>query len=265
MTAISPPVEVGTDQDLAYLALTNYGHFTSMRVESSGGVRGLSLHLERLSRDSEAVFGTPIEPDVILDRLREALTGQVCPLTARVTVFDPALTMGDLSRPSTPRMMVTTRPAGQMPSPPLTAKSFRFSRDLPYVKHIGLFSQLRLRRAAQTAGFDDAVFLEADGRFSEGATWNLGFIDGDGHVVWPDGPVLPGVTMRILQGSGVEMSTEPVTLAGATRMRAAFATNVSVGVRAIQAIDGHTFAVADSALDRLRAAYAAAPVEPLLR
>src|SRR6266540_2864338 len=38
--------------ELATLALYNYGHFTSMRVDA-GRVRGLTLHLDRLVRRSE--------------------------------------------------------------------------------------------------------------------------------------------------------------------------------------------------------------------
>lgn len=40
---------------LAALALYNYGHFTSMRVDE-GRVRGLSLHLQRLVRDCSALY-----------------------------------------------------------------------------------------------------------------------------------------------------------------------------------------------------------------
>ena len=36
------------------LALTNYGHFTSMLAED-GRVRGLSLHLQRLARDCRTI------------------------------------------------------------------------------------------------------------------------------------------------------------------------------------------------------------------
>ena len=39
-----------TPEELQTLALINYGHFTSMRIEG-GRVRGLSHHLERLARD----------------------------------------------------------------------------------------------------------------------------------------------------------------------------------------------------------------------
>ncbi|MGW4200940.1 hypothetical protein [Streptomyces sp. NPDC004726] len=46
-----------TADDLLPLVLTSYGHFTSMRVGGSSRIRGLSLHMERLVRDSETVFG----------------------------------------------------------------------------------------------------------------------------------------------------------------------------------------------------------------
>ena len=38
------------------------------------------------------------------------------------------------------------------------------------------------QRLAQRAGFDDAVFVDAGGAFSEGPTWNLGFIDRAGSL-----------------------------------------------------------------------------------
>lgn len=247
--------------DLECLALTNYGHFTSMRVEDDGGIRGLTLHLSRLSQDSETVFGVRLKPGRVLEELRLAISQQNCPITVRVTVFDPQLTMNAISDPATPQLLITTRPAGHMPPPPLTAKSFTFSRDMPLVKHIGLFNQLHLRRAAQVAGFGDAVFVEPDGSFSEGATWNLGFIDADGLVVWPDGPALPGTTMRLLQAAHGDTVVRPVTRDLLPQMRAAFATNVSVGVRSIRAIDDVEFDVDHSALDLLRKVYAEVPTE----
>jgi branched-subunit amino acid aminotransferase/4-amino-4-deoxychorismate lyase len=145
----------------------------------------------------------------------------------------------------------------------MTAKTFAFSRDLPLVKHIGLFSQLELRRKAQLSGFDDALFVEADGRISEGVTWNLGFVDRDGLVVWPDAPVLPGVTMQLLQDAHGDSATAPLTLSDLAKMRAAFATNVSVGVWTIKAIDDVQFAIDDPTLDLLQKVYAELPGEQL--
>jgi branched-subunit amino acid aminotransferase/4-amino-4-deoxychorismate lyase len=173
------------------------------------------------------------------------------------------MTLGNMGEPAEPQILVTTRAAGPLPPAPLTVKTFTFSRDLPLVKHIGLFGQLKLRREAQLSGFDDALFVEADGRISEGATWNLGFVDRDGVVVWPDTPVLPGVTMQLLKDAHGDSTTIPIEVSDLGQMRAAFATNVSVGVRTVKAIDDVQFAIDDPTLDLLRKVYAELPGEPL--
>ncbi|MGW4808065.1 aminotransferase class IV family protein [Kitasatospora sp. NPDC004272] len=244
-----------SQDDIQTLALTNFGHFTSMRV-ADGAIRGLTLHLERLVRDCRLVFDTDLDTDRLRAYIRRAVEQKSGIFTVRVTVFDPALEMGHPGSDAHPQILVTTRPGGEMPPPPLTAKTFPFTRDAAAVKHIGLFSQLRLRRAAQRAGFDDAVFVEPDGTVSEGGTWNLGFVTQSGGVVWPQAPVLPGVTMKLLQDSHDQWTTAPVALSDLPQMRAAFATNTSIGVRSISAIDGTEFAVDDPTLDTLRKLYA---------
>jgi branched-subunit amino acid aminotransferase/4-amino-4-deoxychorismate lyase len=242
-------------EDLQTLALTNYGHFTSMRV-ADGSIRGLTLHLERLVRDCRIVFGTDLDTDLVRSYIRRAVDQHSGVFTVRVTVFDPSLEMGHPGADARPQILVTTRPGGELPPPPFTAKAFPFTRDAAAVKHIGLFSQLRLRREAQRAGFGDAVFVEPDGTVSEGGTWNLGFVTQSGGVVWPQAPVLPGVTMKLLQDAHDQWACEPVALSDLPKMRAAFATNTSIGVRSISAIDGVEFAVDDPALDTLRKLYA---------
>lgn len=150
-----------------------------------------------------------------------------------------------------------------MPPPPLTAKSFTFTRDSAAVKHIGLHSQLRIRRDAQLAGFDDAVFVEPDGRVSEGGTWNLGFVDQHGTVIWPDAPVLPGTTMLLLQSlAAPKQITAPVQLADVPNMAAAFATNTTIGVRSVSALDDVRFPQDHPVLEALRVGYAGDPWRP---
>lgn len=252
-----------TLDDLQSLALTNYGHFTTMRMED-GTIRGLSLHLDRLVRDCRIVFGVELDRDRMLDYIRKAADGVTGIAGIRVTVFDPAL---DLSRPSAakdPHILVNLRPTGALTPPPLTAKTFTFTRDNAEVKHVGLHPQLKLRRDAQLAGFDDAVFAEPDGRVSEGATWNLGFVDRQGTVVWPDAPVLPGTTMLLLQSLDTpKQITAPVRLADVPAMAAAFATNASIGVRTVSALDDVRFPQDHPVLAALRDVYAAIPGERL--
>ncbi|CAM5600180.1 hypothetical protein SGLAM104S_07946 [Streptomyces glaucescens] len=92
-----------------------------------------------------------------------------------------------------------------------------YERDVPQVKHVGLFGALHARRTAQLAGYGDALFVDRDGRVSEGTTWNVGFVDRDGTVVWPRAEVLPGVTMELLK-QHTEHRVAPLTLARAKRM-----------------------------------------------
>ncbi|MGP2438662.1 aminotransferase class IV [Streptomyces sp. JW3] len=287
-----------TAEDLLPLALTSYGHFTTLRVDAERRVRGLSLHLERLVRDSEAVFGVPVDTGRVRELIRAALDGRNGaggtdgasasgradgastpgradgadgastpgraggPCTVRVTHFDPAVDLVRPERATAPRIMVTVRPAGELSPPPLTAMSVRYERDLPEVKHCGLFGALHARRTARLRGFDDALFVGADGRVTEGGTWNVGFVDAGGTVVWPRGPVLPGVTAALLR-ERTEYVVAPVTLAEAKGMRAAFATNTSVGVRALAAVDDTPLAVEHPVLSALREVYSSVPGEEL--
>lgn len=259
---------------LAALALTGYGHFTTLRVEEGGGVRGLALHLERLVRDCAAVFGAALDPERVLGYVRkacvqeEAAAGRRGALNVRVTVFDPAL---DIARPAEPagdpRVLVTVRPAGGLFPPPLRVAARPYRRDVPAVKHVGLFGQLALRREARRAGFDDVLFTEpgpgGDALVTEGCTWNVGFVDAEGRVVWPAADVLPGVTMRLLREARPGALVRPVRTGELPALRAAFATNAAIGVRAVHAVDGHRFPADDPVLAELRAAYAALPVARL--
>ncbi|MEU0837976.1 aminotransferase class IV family protein [Streptomyces sp. NPDC005962] len=251
------------DPDAALtLALTNYGHFTSMRVDDRR-VRGLGLHLERLTRDCATVFGADLDPELVQHYARQAAGERGGAFVVRITIFDPAIDMGHPAKANTPNILVTVRPAASLPLPPLRVKTIRYERDVPAVKHTGLFGPLHARRAAQLDGYDDALFTGPDDRISEGGTWNVGFI-GDQGVVWPQADVLPGVTMALLQQhTEPTPAPTPVTRTDAQHMHAAFATNTSVGVRALSAIDETPLATDHPLLTRLRDTYQSIPGEPL--
>ncbi|MFF7300811.1 aminotransferase class IV [Streptomyces sp. NPDC008265] len=241
------------------LALVNYGHFTSMRVDDQR-VRGLSLHMERLQRDCRTVFATELDMDRVRAYVRRAVDGQERSFVVRVSIFDPALDMGHPSASATPHVLVTSRPAGQLPMPPMRVKTVPYVRDVAAVKHLGLFGALHGRRAAQLDGFDDALFYGPDDVVSEGGTWNVGFVDGDGAVIWPKAEVLPGVTMALLQQQH-EHTVAHVTREAVRGMQAAFATNTSIGVRAISAVDAMPLPTEHPVLAALREGYLAAPGE----
>lgn len=226
--------------ELSGLALYNYGHFTSL-VADHGTVRGLGLHLDRLQRDCRALHGCDLDRDE-LRRLIGQAAGQVDGASVlRVTVFDPALNLGHPGDDLKPQFLITSRPAPASAPGPVTLSATEYVRDWPEVKHVGLFATVALRRAAQLDGFDDVAFHDSDGRLSEGATWNLGFITEDGIVVLPDQPCLPGVTLRLLCGALDEQGTpwreQTVTTADAASMAAGFITNAAVGVRPVSKFD----------------------------
>jgi branched-subunit amino acid aminotransferase/4-amino-4-deoxychorismate lyase len=256
------PVEIDA---LKSLALYNYGHFTSMRVEAMR-VRGLSMHLERLANDSGQLFGGSIDPVRVRQLVRRAATDGPDPVIVRVTVFAPDLQMAEPSRKAELRILVTLRPAPSEPQPPLRVKTVRYERDLPNVKHTGLFGQILQRRNAQLDGFDDALFVNADETVSEGATWNIAFIR-LGRVIWPASNCLPGVTMRLVKESlaraSVQSVTAPVTISSLTETEAAFITNAAIGVRPVSQVDNHNLAPDIELLAMLRESYRADPGEAL--
>lgn len=244
------------------LALINYGHFTSMRVDDQR-VRGLALHLDRLVRDCRRVFDADLDPDRVRHLIRHALTDISQPIVVRVTVFDPGLELGHPGVDAEPDLLVTTRQAVRAPLPALRLRSAAYRRDLPEVKHVGLFGSLRHRRIAQRDGFDDVLFTDADGTISEAATSNIGFIDDD-RIIWPRADWLPGVTMRLInQARDEHIGTEPTTLAQLPNIDAAFVTSAAVGIRPVSAIDDIHWPDHHPALSILRKQYDEIPSERL--
>jgi branched-subunit amino acid aminotransferase/4-amino-4-deoxychorismate lyase len=144
--------------------------------------------------------------------------------------------------------------------PPLRVQTAQYVRDLPETKHVGLFSTIWHRRNAQLAGFDDCLFVDPEAYLSEGATWNIGFYDGH-QVIWPNAKILTGITMRLLQQVHDASSLAPVNVNDLPGMEAAFATNTTIGVRAITAIDGVEFPGEHPIFETLRKEYEEIPTE----
>ncbi|MGW8066304.1 aminotransferase class IV [Streptomyces ziwulingensis] len=244
---------------LAALALTNYGHFTTLLVED-GRVRGLDLHLERLIRDCRLLFDTALDPD----RVR-ALARRAAPVSGRrivrVTVFDPALDLATIDAVARPRILVTARPAPEAHPGPLRVRSTAHLRDLPEVKSVALGPALRLRRHARREGYDDVLFTGRDGEVLEGGTWNIGLVRG-GRVVWPGGDVLSGTTRHLLRHAGGD-PTELISLSDLDDCEAAFATNAATGLRPLTRIDHREYPATHPVTTRLAESYRALPAHPL--
>jgi branched-subunit amino acid aminotransferase/4-amino-4-deoxychorismate lyase len=251
-----------TAAELQALAMTTYGHFTTMRVED-GGVRGLGLHLERLVTGCRRLFDADLDRDNVRACVRHALVDHDRPIVARVTVFDPALGADHPGADAEPHVLVTTRAAPPQPCPPVHLRSAPYQRELPEMKYSAIFGTMWHRRAAQRAGFDDVVFVDEHGHLGELATASLAVVMDDA-LVWPDAPILPSVTAALLdQAHAGPRCTAPVSVNGLERVQAAVALSAVVGVRTIAGIDGWDFTGDHPVIAQLRAAYGSVPCEAL--
>ena len=253
-----------TADDLGYLALVNYGAYTSFRVES-GGVRGLDLHLARLEASAVELFGEAAGQGRLRTLIRAAVADRREGFV-RVSLFSPEIGARTPDWRGVPKVMTAVFP----PPPPL-ADSLRlavqtYGREAPHLKHVAAFGLIRARRLARESGFDDALFVDVSGRISEGSLWNIGFLEGD-RVVWPQAPMLAGVAQALIRrglaGVGLGDAVEPVAAPDLPRFDGAFICNSATPPCPVTQIGGHSFPVATGVLERLHAAWASNPPQPI--
>lgn len=250
--------------DLTHQAVLNYGAYTSFRVED-GGVRGLDLHLARLDASAVELFGEAVGEARLRALMRDAVGArEACWL--RVSLFSPELSMREPTWRGRPKVMI-----GAFDPPPPLADGARlqlqtYAREAAHLKHAATFGLMRARRSAREAGFDDALFTDEQGRVSEGSLWNIGFTVDD-EVVWPRAPMLAGVAQALLQrgmeGVGLSQRAEPVHVGDLAKFDGAFLCNSATPACAVAAIGERAFATSPVLIDRLRAAWASNPVQPI--
>jgi len=241
---------------LAAPALVNYGHFSTMQVRD-GAVRGFDLHLQRLDAATRTLFGSALPADRIRAELRAALQAFGSGDAAlRASVFARDFDFGRADAACTPQLLVSLAAPAQVDVTPLRLRSVVFARELPQIKHVGTFALFHQRRLALQAGFDDALFVDAQGLIAEGSIWNLGAWDGQG-VLWPQAPALRGTQERLLQAGlaalGVAQQVRPLHLRELAAPVAAFACNAR-GQQAIAAVDGQALGPATELLRMLNGA-----------
>jgi branched-subunit amino acid aminotransferase/4-amino-4-deoxychorismate lyase len=211
--------------------LAAHGHYTVMQVRGVG-VRGLTEHLDRLDAANRELYGAPLGGELLRARIRHALAGAAAAdATVRVVV---AQEPGG----GAVRIIVVVSAPAEPSASPLRLLPAPYTRPFAHIKHLGTFGQLQYNRVARDRGFDEALLTCPDGTITEGATTNVGFLSG-GTLVWPQAPMLHGVTMALLE-SRTDSTREPVRLADLGRFDAALATN-SRGVAPVSVIGGHRF------------------------
>jgi branched-subunit amino acid aminotransferase/4-amino-4-deoxychorismate lyase len=246
--------------DLAPLAFAGHAHFTAVQIRG-GRARGLDLHLERLRTASVELFGRALPEDLVRAHLRTALRDGPADLSLTATVFSTAgeFTAADADL----ALLVRTGPPSTGPGGPLALAAVGHERYLPHVKHVGEIAKTHLLRRAVADGFDDAAFLDREGRFSEATIWNLAFWDGEA-VVWPRAEVLTGTTMGIVRRQldrlGVRQRTAAITPEDLPALAGAVVMNSWTPGVAVHRIGATELPAAPRFLEQLHRAYEAEPL-----
>jgi branched-subunit amino acid aminotransferase/4-amino-4-deoxychorismate lyase len=242
--------QLATPEHFAIAAFDSYGHFTAMQVRGHQ-VRGLDLHFARLAAAHQEMFLTELDLDQVRSCIKHALAPGPADASVRVLIRQPE---------SEPMIMVTVRPAGQMPAGPWRLQSVPYQRVLAHLKRLADFGQAYFQREVQRAGFDEALLAGPGDIICEGSITNIGFFDGS-EITWPDAPVLAGITMQLLDQtmarSGLKARRGPVTLTDLGSYPAVFVCNAR-GIAPVGQIDSTRFDVDADLMERLQRSYESA-------
>ncbi len=227
---------------------TSFGHFTAMQVRG-GRTRGLDLHLRRLEAANRELFDAGLDGEHVRALIRHAL-GDTQDASVRVYIFETD---------AEPAIMVTVSEPGGVRSPQRLL-SVRYFRPDAHLKHLAT-GQGYYSRLARRSGFDDALLTGADGLVAESATANIGFFE-EGGVLWPDAPLLEGITMQLLERTlpelGVSSRRATVRLSDIPTFEGAFL-SYARGVAAVNRVDDADLSIPAERMKALLDAYDSVP------
>lgn len=232
-----------TIEELAQLALVNYGHFTALQIRG-GATRGLDLHLQRLESAHADLFGTDLDTGLVRRHMHTAVDGRP-DAYLRVTLYE--------QESGIPQVMTAIRPPLEPTQKPQSLLPVRYSRPFARIKHVGSFAQIRYGRQAEEQGYDEALLVGSDGRVSETTTANIGFLDGE-QVIWPEGPSLHGITWQLLDqaldAEGTPALRQEITEESVSQFDGVFTAN-SLGLSPVGLIGHHRFRASPRPFSRL--------------
>ncbi|MDO5630936.1 MAG: aminotransferase class IV family protein [Paracoccus sp. (in: a-proteobacteria)] len=248
-------------KDLSPLAFAGFAHFTAMQIRN-GKLRGLDLHLKRLRLASLAMFGQAHDDMRVRDILRMAIDAGPSDLSLTATVFSRSGEFSAKGAPDDPAMLVRTFPAAPGPVGPVALDMVVHQRVLAEFKQVGEPMKTYAMRQAARRGYDDALFIDEQGRLAEATIWNLAFWDGE-SIIWPKADILHGVTMQIVDRQlakiGIRSRIEEIRLADIDSFSGAALMNSWTPCVPIRKIGAINVAVSEQFHLALRTAYEAEP------
>ncbi|HET9047559.1 MAG TPA: aminotransferase class IV [Chiayiivirga sp.] len=248
---------------LIRFARNAYHHFTTMQVRA-GAVRGLDLHLARLSQATRALFDVELDLFQLRRHLRVALAGQA-DAALRISIGARNYSARAMPVPAQIESLILVDSPSLPRSDAMRLMSVQHMRHHAQFKHSGLFDVFALRRQALACGFDDAVLLDDRHCINEGPTFNLGFFQDDA-LIWPEADKLAGTSERLLQQAWAQVGgkhvVRPITLADLQHVSGGFACH-SGGIWPLSAIDSQVLPVQRDALARLCQIWDGIAAEPI--
>lgn len=221
------------------------GVFESFRWKGSPPVF-LSMHLEKMRKGAD-FLGIPFPPESQV-RLRVEDAAGASPGND-LHVKACLLAQGDAvyhSKPRAASLLVSVRPRAQSPDAlSLWVCSERRPPQNSLFSHktLNYLGNIVAKRGAIERGFDEALFLDTDGRVAETSCHNIFWAKGK-RLFTPSSecPVLPGVTREIVLRSASRLGYEPVCgnfpLEELLSSDYAFLTNAVAGIVYVSGVGG---------------------------
>jgi len=204
-----------SSRELTPIAFAGFAHFTAMQVRNRK-VKGMDLHLTRLREASVEFFGRALPDEQVRSYIEMAINEGPVDQSLTATVFSRGGEFTADSMDADPEVLVRTAAPSNGPDGPLRLDAIHYERPLARIKHVGESAKTYYLHQAIRRSFDDAAFVDRQGRLSEATIWNLVFQDGE-TVVWPRADILKGTMMGIVQRqlerAGIPQTHESVSLA----------------------------------------------------
>ena len=198
----------------------------------------------------------------ILDNIRPAIAEGSADKSLTATAY---LSDGEFSSKgmgSEPAILVRTGLPSDGPVGPVRLSVVEHERHMPELKHVGEGAKTYYLHRAVEQGFDDAAFVDRQGRLSEATIWNLAFWDGH-SIVWPRAEILTGTMMGIVQRQlkhlGVPQRHDEVRPRDLAGLSGAAIMNSWTPAVPVTAIGPDVMPEAESFIDLLQQAYRAEP------
>jgi branched-chain amino acid aminotransferase len=122
------------------------------------------------------------------------------------------------------------------------AISYRGERTLPTVKSLNMLVNTLARHAAQAAGENEGLLVDAAGNVREGATSTFYVVQGSNLLLPPPEDILEGVTLQIVLDlaaqAGIPVRRVALPLSGRDGWDEAFLTSTSRHVLPLVRLDG---------------------------